>query len=309
MQEEQELYPLSVALEVAGVKPGKFHRHLYGGALGRSLAEAGELVDHISEPARGAGMGRGGGRFVTIEGTIFLGVFFRLVSGGVHSAKAVRIAQSFTFFGETGSGARAFKSGSPRPVGNVFPDTDPTFLVALLDTSTPETAECDGFAFVPGPDLTAAALTEWLGLHDADMNPVCVFNLSEVCRDIRAGLERCQAMAVPVDADANGSAVDWSEMNSDPLGAFLADCAVRDDKARTPTVEFFRAFSAWYVDWTGAPLAREDGSRAGQAVLQVGLAALGIRKLKSNGIMTFAGFRWRATPTVQGYLAVAPESK
>ncbi len=69
------MYPLSVALEVAELKPGRFHRHFYGGALGKALAEAGELADHVPKPMRGAGASRGSGRFITVEGAICLGVF------------------------------------------------------------------------------------------------------------------------------------------------------------------------------------------------------------------------------------------
>ncbi len=218
---------------------------------------------------------------------------FRLISGGVHSCLATRIAQTFTFVGETGDGLRGFKRNRPRPAGGLFPGGGDTFLVAISDTPAPEIGDGKGFAFIPGSDLDVFALAEWLGLHDADKSPVCLFNLSEVWRDVRAGLGFCQALVVPVDTGPNSETVDWSKMTSDPLGAFLADCAIRDDKARTPTQDFFRAFAAWYADWTGARLAQADGSRASHAALQEDLLALGIRKVKSSGIMTFAGFHWR----------------
>ncbi len=75
------------------------------------------------------------------------------------------------------------------------------------------------------------------------------------------------------------------------------------DYRRTPTQDFFRIFSAWYADWTGARLAQADGSRASRAALQKDLLARGIRKVKSSGIMTFAGFRWRDTPAVRAFLS------
>ena len=52
------MYPLSAALDVAGVKPGKFHRHFYGGVLGKALERDGEFAAQISDPMRGAGVGR-----------------------------------------------------------------------------------------------------------------------------------------------------------------------------------------------------------------------------------------------------------
>ena len=96
------MYPLSAALDVAGVKPGKFHRHFYGGVLGKALERDGEFAAQISDPMRGAGVGRGGGRFITLDGAICLAVFFRLLSGGVPSARALRMARTFVFLGETG---------------------------------------------------------------------------------------------------------------------------------------------------------------------------------------------------------------
>lgn len=40
-QNSLKMFPLSAALEVTGVKPGKFHRHLYGGVLGKALEKDG----------------------------------------------------------------------------------------------------------------------------------------------------------------------------------------------------------------------------------------------------------------------------
>ena len=277
--------------------------------MGKALSEFGDLTDHISHPMRGAGVGRGGGRFVTLQGAMFLAVFFRLISGGVPAVLSVNIAQKFVFLGETGNGLRAFKPGKTRPAGEVFPSGEDTFLVAIANAQSPEKTEGDGFAFVPGSDLNAQALTEWLGLQEADKSPVCIFNLSEVCRDIRAGLASHLALQVSADTTPDLQPADWSKLTSDPLGAFLADCAARDDKARTPTQEFFRAFAAWYSGWTGKPRAEASGSRADHAALQADLLALGIRKVKSNGIMTFAGFRWRDTATVREFLFEAPNDK
>lgn len=303
-QDTTKMYPLADALEVAGVKPGKFHRHFYGGALGNALAQAGELSDHVSDPKRGAGVGRGGGRFVTSTGAICLGIFFRLVSGGVHSAQAIQIAQTFSFLGETGDGLRAFKHGTPRPAGTLFPGYADTLLVAISDSAQSDLGDTQSFAFVPGSEFDARSLAEWLALHDAEKSPVCAFNISEVCREILASLAACRSKAFAVDSKQDRPTASWSEMTSDPVGAFLVDCAVRDDKARTPTQEFFRAFDNWHSGWTGAPFHQDQGLLAGRATLHDGLNSLGIRKVKSNGIMTYAGFRWRDTPAVHEYLAV-----
>lgn len=297
----ETIYPLAAALEVAGVKPGKFHRHFYGGALGNALAKAGEISAHISQPMRGAGVGRGGGRVVSAQGAICLGVFFRLISGGVHSVQAIRIAQTFAFLGENGDGLRAFQRNRSRPPGVVFPGKADTFLVAI--TNADATNVSAGFAFVPATDLTACSLTEWLGLHDADESAVCIFNLSEVCRNIRAGLQSVSCVVGQVDQVGEQEAE--PALAADVLGAFLVDCTIRDDKARTPTQEFFRAFSAWADSCDSTRTALSNGTKESADALVAGLSELGIRKIKSNGNMTFSGFRWRENPIVREYLATA----
>lgn len=297
----ETISPLAAALEAAGVKPGKFHRHFYGGALGNALAEAGEISAHISQPMRGAGVGRGGGRLVSTQGTICLGVFFRLISGGVHSVQAIRIAQKFAFLGENGDGLRAFQRNRPRPAGEVFPGQADTFLVAISNANTID--DSAGFALVPATDLTAFSLAEWLGLHEADESAVCVFNLSEVCRNIRVGLQAVSG----VDGQVGHVAKQDTQpaLAADVLGAFLVDCAIRVDEARTPTHEFFRAFSAWADKNDGPMIALGDGSTESADALVSGLSELGIRRMKSNGKKVFAGFRWRENPIVREYLATA----
>ncbi|WP_291733745.1 hypothetical protein [Leisingera sp. F5] len=304
------MYPLLLALDAADVKPGKFYRHFYGGALDISLTDSCGLDEHITKPMRGAGAGRGGGRFVTALGTMCLAVFFRLVSGGVHSKRAIRIAQSFCFLGETGDGVRAFQRGRPRAPGDVYSGPQDTLLVALLNSPAPSDDKGAGFAFIPSTDLTAVELSHWQGHQEAEQEPVCVINLSELHRRVQNKLEVGTAHALPNSTgDTDSAASTWLKSATDPLGAFLADCAVRDTKARTPTQEFFRAFEAWYSDWTGTLLTYKPSSRKGQSTLQTGLAAHGIHKVKSNGIMTYAGFRWLKTPEVEAYLAkpLAPE--
>lgn len=82
---------------------------------------------------------------------------------------------------------------------------------------------------------------------------------------------------------------------ADPVGSFLKECAILDDKARTPTPEFFRAFKAW---------ARENGARVfSDAALRDNLTEKGFEKGKSNGNMVFKGFRWQDDEMVKRYLA------
>lgn len=81
---------------------------------------------------------------------------------------------------------------------------------------------------------------------------------------------------------------------ADPVGSFLRDCAVIDEKGRTPTPEFFRAFKAW---------ARDNGARVfSDAALRDNLTEKGFEKGKYNGNMVFKGFRWQDDPLVQRYL-------
>jgi hypothetical protein len=117
---DQPMYRRSVALKAAGVKPSKFHRQFYDGVLGNALKTNGEFAAQISDPMRGAGAGRGGGRFVTLEGAVCLADFFQLLTGGVPSDRALRIARAFVFMGETGNGLRAFNAKMPRPAGQIF---------------------------------------------------------------------------------------------------------------------------------------------------------------------------------------------
>lgn len=82
---------------------------------------------------------------------------------------------------------------------------------------------------------------------------------------------------------------------ADPVGSFLKDCAVLDEKGRTPTPEFFRAFKAW---------ARDNGARVfSDAALRDNLTEKGFEKGKYNGNMVFKGFRWQDDPIVKRYLA------
>ena len=294
-----EMYPLSVALKAAGVRPGRFHRHFYAGALGDALAAAGEIKNHLSDPMRGAGAGRGGGRFVTLEGTICLGIFFRLVTGGIPAQRAIQISQSFSFLGETGDGLRAFNRGRNRHSGELIQGKADTLLIALSDA--PDSSE--GYAFIPDSDLSGNGLCDWLGQHEADSQPVCVFNLSKLTCEIRNALEQSQLRLRLSDTIGREGLGEKSATTRDVLGAFLVDCAIRDDKARTPTQEFFRVYSAWAESNEGSNAPHSDGSKKSASALIRGLSALGIRKIKSNGIMTLAGFRWRENPIVREYLA------
>lgn len=293
---KQRKYPLSAALRVIGVKPGRFHRHFYTGSLCDALSRGGQLFEHLSTLQRDDG--RGGGRQITECGTICLGLFFSLIDGGINSRRAIQIAQTFCFLGEAGSGIRALKRNRMRPAGELFPGEDDTWLVVIVDELSDDAVECDGFAFFPRSDLSGDALLNWLDLHDAEDGPATMLNLSLVSKRIKARLRELDFTPFP-------SAPDTECLITDGLsvGAFLADCAVRDDKARTPTQDFFRAYLAWHESCSGIPLIAAAGLKARDAALLEQLDTLGIQKIKSNGIMTFAGFRWRDDPTVQEYLA------
>jgi len=316
--EPKRMYPLHPILECIGVKEAAFRQHLHKGVLRDALAGVGQLAltdetlaTHMSMPMRGTGVIRGGGRFATFEGAICLGVFFRLVSGGVSSADALRMAHRFIFGMEDGEKAvRAFKPGNLRPAGDVFPGPHHTYLVAIANAPIPDQAECEGFAFVPGPDLTARALSEWLGLHEADSAAVCLVNLSELIAEIRTGLEDLAPVAIDVDYLPGTPAQDWPDLPSDPVVAFLSEHVDRHPRGRTPALDFRLAFSAWCVRWKGEPIAdRGKHGRGVSSVLGEALADLGVRKMKSNGKLTFAGIQWRDTPATQALLSNALDQK
>ena len=309
--EPRRMYPLLPILEILGVTPSAFHQHVYKGALAASLQEITEtsLVSQISIPMRGTGVVREGGRFITLDGAIGLGIFFRLISGGVPSAQALRVAQTFIFFGETENYDRAFKPGTPRPAGQVFPGPHDTIVAAISDVSTLEKlvkGAGDGFAFVPGPDLNSDLLAEWLGERDADSAAVCLVNISELVAEIRKGLKDLDPVSIDVDYLSGTPAKDWPDRPSDPVVAFLSEHVDRDPRGRTPALDFRLAFSAWYVRWKGEPIAeRGKRGRGVSSVLGEALADLGVRKMKSNGKLTFAGIEWRETPATQALLSDA----
>lgn len=290
-QNQTDYFSLSSVLEVLDVKPGNFHRHFYGGALGQSLtntrdyAEMGGLAAHICDPVPGRA------RCVTMEGAKHLGVFFRLVAGGVQSPLANQIALSFAYLGEDGDGLRALTRGVRRLPGALFTD-DETFVVAVSDKSAPTFGQSYGFAFTPGKKLTAQSIVEWLDQNEATDAPVCLVNISEICRNIEANLPR-------IDTARSWNAVEQNatpcqaDTAPDAIIAFMSEFTVRDPKARIPTRDFYQAFSNWCQSWTGDPLPVWSGHRARLAGLNDGLAKLGVHKVKSNGNMTFAGFRWR----------------
>lgn len=85
---------------------------------------------------------------------------------------------------------------------------------------------------------------------------------------------------------------------ADPVGTFIRECAVLDDKGRTRTSDFFRAFKNW---------ARDNGARVfSDAALRDNLTEKGFNKVKSNGNMCFAGFTFADDPLVQKYLEDMP---
>jgi len=301
-----KMYPLSTALDVAGVKPGKFHRHFYGGVLGKAMEGDGEFAAQVSSPMRGAGVGRGGGRFITIDGAVCLAVFFRLLSAGVPATRALQMARTFVFLGETGSGLRAFTAHTPRPAGGVFPGSQDTFLAAIAGETGLDHRDSDGFAFVPGKDLTASRIIEWLNLQSEDSAPVCLVNLSEVVREIHDGLENKPVSSIPCPAQMDNQESARSETAWSAVAIFLAEFMVHDPAARTSTREFYRVFEVWLSDWNNGagPLNAGGGQIKGQALVDA-LKKLGVHKLKSNGNMMFSGIRWRESPAVRAFLAGA----
>ncbi|MCA1288626.1 hypothetical protein [Salipiger bermudensis] len=300
------MYPLTGVLDVAKVKPAAFNQHLYKGVLGPALEGAGEmsLASHVSQPMRGTGVVRGGGRFVTLEGALVLGVFFRLVSGGIPSPQALRMAWTFLFLGETGNGIRALVPDTPRPAGKLFPGPGDTFLLAISGSPSETWGDGDGFAFVPGSDLTADKIMEWLDLHSEDSAALCLVNLSELVKGLKSGLDGLAPLALEVDYLPGTPAQGWPDAQSDPVAAFLSEYTTRDPWGRTPARDFYSAFSAWYAAWTGAPIVQgKDGGKGTNTALSDALDALGVRKMKSNGIMTFAGIRWSDTQTAKSFLS------
>lgn len=300
-QADRPMYRLSVALEAAGVKPGKFHRQFYDGVLGEALKTDGEFAAQITDPMRGAGAGRGGGRFVTLEGAVCLAVFFRLLTGGVPSDRALRIARAFVFMGETGNGLRAFNATMPRPAGQVFDGSQDTFLVTVAGVLPADTQ--DAIAFVPGFDLTAFQIMDWLDVHESSCAPLCLVNLSEVVQQMRDGLD-CNPVAAVQHSGAGCAATnEASSPIPDPVPAFLAEFTIRDSSARISTLEFQRVFQAWLSDWRAAAHPHHQGdANCNAASLAKALATCGVRKIKSNGNMAFAGIRWRKTPAAQAFL-------
>jgi len=300
-QADQPMYRLSAALEAAGVKPGKFHRQFYDGVLGEVLKTDGEFSAQISDPMRGAGAGRGGGRFVTLEGAVCLAVFFRLLTGGVPSDRALRIARAFVFMGETGNGLRAFNANLPRPAGQVFVGSQDTFLVTVAGV-LPADAQ-DAIAFVPGCDLTAFQIMEWLDVHESSCAPLCLVNLSELIQQMGDGLDSDPVAAVQHSGAGCDATSEASTAIADPVPAFLAEFTIRDSSARISTLVFQRAFQAWLSDWQAAARPHHQGDTNSNAVsLAKTLAACGVPKVKSNGNMAFAGIRWSETPATQAFL-------
>lgn len=117
-------------------------------------------------------------------------------------------------------------------------------------------------------------------------------------RDYYIRLE--EGRGVPPGIDPPAEMLDLKDRimeSADPVGTFLKECAVIDEKGRTRTSEFFRAFKAW---------ARDTGARVfTDAALRDNLTEKGFIKGKSNGVMVFKGFKWKDDPLVETYLAEA----
>lgn len=296
------MYPLNAALNVAGVKPGKFHSFFYRRNLEKVLTGTGDLSDHMSLPKRGPGVGRGGSRMITEVGTAYISIFFALISAGVTSDFAAKIALTFVNLGETGNGMRAFKFDRSRPPGNLFPGPDSTYLVALTEDPRLGGAGSEGFAFIPAADLTAQNHNNWTGLHEADSKPVCLINLSAIVAGVLSGLPLISSPENKSDTEFGELSSDFQEVASSPVGAFLMDCFTRNKKSRTPVQDFFEGYDAWFLAVTGKPDVSSGSVRERNVELTKALEVWGIRKMKSNGIITFAGLNWRKDPTIDGYL-------
>lgn len=114
-------------------------------------------------------------------------------------------------------------------------------------------------------------------------------------RDFQLRLEA--GKGVPPGIDPPDTMLDLKDRimeAADPVGTFLKECAVIDEKGRTRTAEFFRAFKAW---------ARDTGARVySDTALRDNLTEKGFIKMKSHGNICFAGFKWKDDPLVTSYL-------
>lgn len=196
------MHPLSRALEAARITANSFNRQFYGGALERVLTASGELAEGITEPQRGPGAGKGGGRRVSGRAAVCLALGFRMIRAGVSSADAFEMALTFHALGEDGSGNRALHPrAAARPAGDLFPaELGRSYLVAL-----PGVAELGGagpaFAFAPEfdrpddepgrrPFLTGAALAAWAGEREADAAPIALLDLTALVAEVGGELAR-----------------------------------------------------------------------------------------------------------------------
>lgn len=114
-------------------------------------------------------------------------------------------------------------------------------------------------------------------------------------RDFMVRLERGQGTPPGIDPPAIMQTLKDRIMEAaDPVGTFIRECAVLDDKGRTRTSDFFRAFKNW---------ARDNGARVySDAALRDNLSEKGFAKIKSMGNMVFCGFTFMDDPLVQRYL-------
>lgn len=114
-------------------------------------------------------------------------------------------------------------------------------------------------------------------------------------RDFMVRLERGQGTPSGIDPPAIMQTLKDRIMEAaDPVGTFIRECAVLEDKGRTRTSDFFRAFKNW---------ARDNGARVySDAALRDNLSEKGFAKIKSMGNMVFCGFTFMDDPLVQRYL-------
>lgn len=118
-------------------------------------------------------------------------------------------------------------------------------------------------------------------------------------RDFQTRLEKGQGTPPGIDPPAVMQTLKDRIMEAaDPVGTFLRECAVIEDKGRTRTSDFFRGFKNW---------ARDNGARVySDAALRDNLSEKGFIKVKSNGNMCFSGFTFMDDPLVQRYLEDMP---
>lgn len=181
--------PLRAALAAAGITFQRLHYIAGRVDLDALLMDVGAaLADHLPKPPSGAGAGHGRPRSISVPAAVLLSIAARLGQEGVTLKSALRIASAFVFLGEAGNGLRAIVPAdlaAPRAPGALFPpDLGETFL--LVVPARLDRPEAPAVAILPGRDLIARNVRDWLGENDADAESVVMLNLSALVAQIEA---------------------------------------------------------------------------------------------------------------------------